>query len=271
VLPNAKAIDREARTLIPELQQQGYFGKWDPQGVTQDVRVGLITIEEPGYLRTADGVVKPLLAKLGFPVEEVRINVADTSQRQTQMQQAVLRFKQKNVTHVMFLPGFDAFYFYQSAENQQYRPRYAVDSNSFPSLMETAAPAQAKGAVGIGWTPSFDVSQSDQSRYPPSAQEKRCYALMQEGGEDARNRSSRAGNFCDMVWLFEAAANKAGRNLAAGSLAAGLDAVRSWDFLGFPTDFAKQTPDSSYSYRRLAFDDVQCKCFMYRSGPLSDR
>jgi branched-chain amino acid transport system substrate-binding protein len=262
--PSLKSDTRIWHTMIPALAREGFF--------IDGAKVGLVVIDQPPYARVSDRVVKPLLARAGLPVTESRISSADPSSVQSQVAQAVLRFKAENVTNVLFIPGFGTpFFFMQNAETQQFRPRYGITSDMGPAPVLENTPgfprAQLRGSLGIGWQPRLDVADA---RYPYTAQEQRCFKVMNDGGEQTRSRTDpgSALGFCDAFWAFEAAATRAGRSLTSGSVVAGYYSLgTAWPSVQtFQSDFTFGTPDGAYSHRLLGWDE-QCMCFDYR-GPV---
>lgn len=266
LLPANKTESRLWQILVPTLKRQGYFGR--------NPKLGLVTSNRPEYARLARDVVKPLLRKAGIQVEdEVTLNNFDLADSQSQTSQAVLRFKSKGITHVLFVPSYgSAYFFMQNAESQSYRPRYAIDSSYGPAvlLQDNVPNAQLRGSIGIGWSPMHDV---DDRHLQYSAQEQRCFKILKSAGESVKGRGSPATGlvYCNGVWVFEAAAKKGGRSLTAGSWLAGLRAVGTSlpSALTFHADFSRGRPDGSYAYRELAFND-RCNCFVYTSGVMAD-
>jgi hypothetical protein len=269
-MPSLKGQDRMWRSQIPALVKQGYFGS--------NAKVGLVSIDEPEHLRTVERVIKPALAEAGHPLaDQFRITAcspSDAASCQSQTSQAVLRFKTNGVTHVLFQPGQGvALFFANNAESQQYRPRYAIDTNMFPLYVfeGNAVPqAQKKGMVGIGWRPQFDIATS---RYAVTPREKACFEIMKRGGEDVKDRNdpSTAPNHCDVYFAFSDAATLAGQRLTSGTLVAGLRGLgASWEsVLSFRSDFTKGRFDAAFSYRYLAYEE-SCNCFNYKSDVLDD-
>lgn len=267
-IPNGKSDTRLWQVLIPELKRLGYFGR--------DPKVGLVAADFPEYRRVVSNTVMPTLGKVGIKVADTffaRIShLNDFGSIQGQMAQAVLRFKSKGIDHVMFIPSYALpFFFMQNAESQNYRPRYAVESGSVPGQAQTAIPkAQFRGAVGMGWRPQFDVLDN---QFPYTAQEKRCFAVMEKGGQDVKSRINplTALQYCDVFWAFEAGAKAAGRDLTSGSFINGIRGLTtSWpSVLSFLTDFGQGRPDASYGHRVLVFSD-KCDCFTYKSGVIRD-
>lgn len=257
-MPFTKTDSATWRALVPEMQRQGFFGS--------EARVGLVVADNPAMAKVADEVVKPALAKIKVPVvDELRGHAGDAG--------AVLRFKQNRVSHVLFIPSWEAAsYFMLIAEAQQFRPRYGLESGFAPEFQRVLVPpVQFRGSMGIGWRPQFDVADGQDKPYRP--QEERCFDLMRGAGIAVKTRFDPfpALIHCDTLWLFEAAAAKAGRNLTSGSWLAGLKSLgTSWpSALTFKVDLSRGGAGGSSAHRVLAFDDA-CNCFTYRGEVVPD-
>src|SRR5205085_1607631 len=91
-----------------------------------------------------------------------------------QLQSAVLQFRSQQVDHVMFTPdgGNATLLFSEVAENQGYRPRYAMNSDNLPELWYQVPPAQRPGALNISFS-LLDLTGEDNSpqiaSLPPNA------------------------------------------------------------------------------------------------------
>ncbi|MCW2544881.1 MAG: hypothetical protein JWM40_2433 [Frankiales bacterium] len=180
-------------------------------------------------------------------------------------------FMDAGVTHVLMVPASaaDALTFLQRAEQQGFRPRYALSSSLGPDQLARSAPAgQLQGSVGIGWSPGLDVDDAHDST---SSAERACLAVLKRGGVtfSSGQRSAKAAGFamCDALSITLAGAKHAVRLDPAGLLL-GVTALGP----GFPVSVAfgnGLTPLSrtlASSSRDLRFDPA-CRCFAY-SGPV---
>lgn len=253
-----------APLLVSRLQAQGYFTAWDAAAggpsTTAPVKVGVLVYDDEVGARVLRLVTQALAAAGHAPAATFRYL------RSNDLSSAVLQFRQAGVTHVL---GTDAktLYFLIQAESQAYRPRYGVSSYLAPqAFLESTAPArQLVGAVGIGFSPSLDVSEA-QDPGDTNPGEWVCRRDMRAGGQDftgKRFAEAVGFAFCDGFQLVARAA-VAGGGLSGAALSSGVAAVGP----GFPTAFAFRSALSA-SQRALpgaARDlryDAACSCFRY--------
>lgn len=274
---DAKTIDRDliydgggmltnvlAKAFIDRLVAQKYFTGWDTllgAPGKAPVKVGVIYQDIPIF-KNYYVAIKVALRRYGITIDpdnEFLYNPTVDGVT-SQSQAAVLKFKADGVTHVFGA----AFFFFQAAENQNYRPRYGFDSLVPPGL--TAAnvgPEQLEGALGVGWRPTQDVNQP-QDPGPVSAQATRCTKIMKDAGEDlsARTVTYLSHVYCEQLWSFAAALTKGG--------AVSLPALRAgFDRLGSPVPVVsfgeRWGPDRHASNTTVA--DLgyltSCNCFAY--------
>ena len=134
-------------------------------------------------------------------------------------------------------------------------PGYLIERN--------VAEAQLRNVSGIGWAPLFDV---DASTVPSNDLEKRCISVVAKGGgEQAQDRQSylTLTLMCDLVWVFEAIADAAGKNLSTVSFRAAYTQVgKSYrSVTALSTDFSRRI-DGISGYRPFAYVS-SCGCLNY--------
>jgi hypothetical protein len=261
------------RTLIRDLNARGWFEKW---GSFPEVKVGVIYHEKFAPMkRLLDEVVKPELARIGHPVVAEFGTAADTQQTVADIQNASLQFKNKGISHVLFVEsgGGNPLFFMNDSESQLYRPRYALHSHDAPAafLEGKVVPAQLNGMMGIGWLPTLDVNGTHDDVSAKLPGYKRCEELMRKGGVDMSSRTTAyaAGQFCDTIFFLVNMAVQSSGWTGKG-LMAQIDGIGTsfQPTLTFATKFGKGTRAGASSYRRLAFDQG-CGCFVYAGKPLS--
>jgi hypothetical protein len=262
IAPSQVSYSRYSTTLVRELVAHGFFSTPRP------VKAGILLIDEPLMVRAAERSMKPAIEAAGVAVPVVT-RVSSGQSSTAEINNAVLQFKAAGITHVFFLQaaGGLPLYFMQGADSQQYFPRYALSSWEVPGFfLEGNAPAtQLANAMGIGWEPFFDVKAA---QFPSRPAEKRCFEIVRAGGEVNTNRQSNltVTPVCDMVWLFAAAAAKAGRSLDHAGWLAGLRAVGGFDSpVALRADFSGGRPDGAAGYRWISYVS-SCPCFRY-AGP----
>lgn len=267
VAPSMFGGTRMFKVFLDDLLAQGWFGKW---GSFPSVKVGVLYHEKYSpHKRLVDDAIKPELKRLGHPLAMEFSYSADQSQQVSDIQNAVLQFKAANISQVFFVaPGGGApLLFMQAAENQLYRPRYALNTYDSPGgfVQGKAPPAQLTGTLGIGWVPLQDVDGARDDISSKISGYARCDALMRKAGVDMSNRTTAyaAGQYCDTIYFLAKIAVQASRWTGRGLM--DQVSVGGSSFLPAMT-FASRFPpgvrDGASAYRRLRFDD-SCNCFAY--------
>jgi ABC-type branched-subunit amino acid transport system substrate-binding protein len=259
IAPSMVSYSRYPRTLLTELKAHGFFGS------TRAPKAGILVIDTPHMVRAAEQRMKPAIQAAGVPVETIA--TVNPSSSNADINSAVLQFKTLGITHVFFVQaaGGLPLYFMQGADTQQYFPRYALSSFEVPGFfLQGQAPAsQLKNSMGIGWEPFFDLKAN---QLPSRPAEKRCLDVVTEGGEPNAHRQSNltVTPVCDLVWVFAAAAAKAGRGLDHATWLAGLKALGgSYESpVALHADFSSGRPDGAVGYRWVSYVN-DCACFRY--------
>jgi hypothetical protein len=241
---------------IDELAGAGYFA---------GAKVGVVSVDNPLFARYVDKVIRPRFAAHGAPVTELFEfqmpgSAGEASSLYSQANNAVLRFRSAGVTHVVFVPtgGSLPFVFMPTAENQNFRPRYAMNSYEIPAFVDLNVPAaQLAGALAVGWLPTSDVLTPQRPKDNPA--ERLCFQIT-------NSRSDIPSRYCEGLFFLKAAWD-ASRDVSPAGLARGArmlgDGWRSpWTFA---TRFGTGRTDGAAAYRLVKFDQG-CECFVY-SGP----
>ena len=251
---------RGAVAMARALHSQGFFSPGS--------QLGIVYGNNPMFKRVNENYFKPTLASLGVtPFDEFPASSA------AQAQSAAQRFKDKGVTHVAFVTarGGPPLFFMNFAQSQTYFPKYGLASPDSPAFLAQAAPyTQLQGAMAAGWAPGLDVLDSEGPPY--SAAERRCFDVHAKAGTNYPSRNeggTPALMFCDMIWLFEEVAIKAGKTLNTGTWSEALATLGTshQTTITFGTNFGPGIRDGAYQYRPMAYDDSpSCRCFRY-TGP----
>ncbi len=205
----APSWDALAPTLMTRLKAQGWFSGWNPRtgtAASTTARVGVLVADDDIGKRIA-GVVTRALGAAGSK-DPVVYRVASGGD----MSGAVLQFSGNGVTHVI-ATNADLLPFQLAAANQSYRPRYGISTVNAPQafLESNSPPNQNDGAMGIGWSPSFDVSDSRDTVRTPGEQE--CAQIMAKGGQTFKGKrlaETVAFAFCDGLRLIAGASTAGG-------------------------------------------------------------
>lgn len=261
-------------TLSPQMERfvgpwlrraaaSGYFTGWDTTlgrpSTTAEVKVGILTTSDNDGSEF-DRIVRAELARQGRSVEMTFATSSATDQQG--LNAAVLQFKTRGVTHVV--PGSRLMLLFpQAAENQRYRPRYAIATNHIPTVVQRAAPrGQLAGAIGVGYHPGYDV-QNRQDPGDPSAAAARCRQAMQNAGQDTSPRDawSLMTKACDAFNFIVAASDSGG--LSPEGLSRGAQEIGSMEPAGtFRITFPGGRTDGPSAVRDLAYENA-CECFKY--------
>jgi hypothetical protein len=261
--PTSLSATRMAPAWVDVLRDAGYFGGWDSTAGAAGkapVRIGIIRDDTASAERATTRVLRPALQRAGYVV------AAEAAPRgQQQAPNAVLTFKQANVSHVMFFSsgGGTSAYFAGAARNARYHPRYALTSYDSPGA--TGIPAQElPGAFAMGWSPVSDVDTSHRPK--PSNAYSHCKAIMAKAGQDISTGviGIFALGFCDAGFFLERLALRTRGVLkapslrsASGSLGRQFQAAAS---LG--TNFVPNRYDGAGAVRTVRFGG-SCSCFEY--------
>jgi ABC-type branched-subunit amino acid transport system substrate-binding protein len=241
---------------------------WEAGWLTAGSRVGVVGYDTRNSRDVVDKGLVPALKRRGLTLAADLFTSDDTSAA-SEYNGGVLKFKTQGVDRVFFAPGGQPYYFALAASSQDYRPRYALGSLEYPTTLAANLPAeQLSGAMGLGWSPYFDLPSSAwASVSTPGIAE--CRTAMASARQDFSSGTTLgiASWICD-EWFFL-------RDVLAS--AGGTDAQsfrRAAEALGeafrpastFRTRLSPgRTHDGAAAYRLVAFDD-SCECFRYTSG-----
>lgn len=263
-------LDRQAAAWPPHLKAMGYFDR--------GARVGILTFDDPHFRHAMNEVLTPGLRQSGFPPQERYLiepaqRFADNGGVVAEIQNAVLRFKSRGITHVLILDerAFLTDFFMEGAQDQQYFPRYGFNTqNAIGYLVSEGQlpPEQLKGAVGIGWSPFIGMGAAQDPDAAGNSPRKRCLALLARNGMsfDDRNAQAIALLQCDMVWFLEAAIEVDGP-VSAEQFVANVHRLGSSYLspVSFANRFGPDRHDGSSALRRLAYFE-SCTCVKYTSS-----
>lgn len=256
---------------VSELKRLAYFSKWNTTAGgpgSAAVKVGILMPDAAVSQRIAREM-KDRLVRLGLPVVEYAYHDS-VSNYGGDMSSAVLRFASSGVTHVLSLPpiALAKVVFMQTAEQQRYRPRYAMSSVDNPLAFVSNVPKeQLSGGLGVGWIPAVDV---DTAHDPgQTAPQRECLTALKRGGQtfagDTRRVAMMAAfDICTSLKLIVAAGESA-QGFDAQHLARGIGSIG----FGFPTaptfhsGLSPTNPAMPDQVRTLAYSP-QCGCFTYQ-------
>lgn len=251
----ALSWSRLAPVLIDRLAAQGFLSR--------SSKVGLLYPSSVTGTRVFDDLKRRLTAAgyqvaASFGYDSTSATTAPTS-----VPNAVLPFRSAGVDRVIATDATVA-YFMIAAEQQGYRPRYALNSyQNLASVQESVPPAaQLKDAVGIGWLGPNDVDVARMDVKPPAFDTCRNY--LRRSGQDVSGFALvTLLSYCDSLRLFLYAAG-AGGGFDSASIQRGL-AERG---TGFPSALVLESAlsatrmDGALAVRDVRYDG-SCSCFRY--------
>jgi hypothetical protein len=271
MLPSMINLDRIAATQPAALQRAGFFSKGAP--------VGVVTQDDAEFAHAVDRILIPGIVRLGYQVRatarfQTPQNADGVQAMGAAASNAVLKFRQEGIEHVVFLSpnGISATVFLNTAESQQYRPRYAFTSQDAIQGLVSAGiiqnyPQQLENAVGIGWVPSIDVPFTAQAEFNQRPRARQCLSVLAK--RDQRPKSAQellhATLNCDAFWLVRDAL--AGRSLSSSVFLSSVDAMGSRfpTAATFATTLGRDRHDGASAIRPFAFVNA-CRCFRYTAG-----
>lgn len=115
---------------------------------------------------------------------------------------------------------------------QNYHPRYGVNTTSGLEVLvegHEAQPSQARGAVGFGWNPGFDLPaalNTDNGPYSNAAR-RQCLAIMASYGISfpSTNAEGEALGLCSRLFLLQRALNATPKLVNRATFINAIDAI----------------------------------------------
>lgn len=254
---------------IRRLATTGYFRGWDTragQPNSANVRTGLLSIKE-GYGSEWTSAMRAELVRNSQVVAATYNCTCHADTISNEMSEAVLKFSQNGVTHVMAQVQMLSL-FSQTAESQRYRPRYAISSSQIPNRLTNNHPnanAQYNGALGVGHIPTLDVDNARDPGHVSSAQ-SRCEKIMKAAGQDTTKRRALRlmVQACDGFNVLRLGIERGG--LSPQGLLNGIQEIRSLAPAStFAILFTNGRADGPAAVRDLKFKR-DCTCFSYISS-----
>ena len=243
--------------------------------LTAKNKLGVLTDNCPGSVRSLDQVVLPYLKRAGLPDPKVFTadcvnGYADNGSAGTQLSNAELTFSSSGVDRIMMYgvsegPGLAQFALI--AQSQNYHPGYIVSSLANLAVNNgTVPPEQARNIHGFGWLPMEDVPVSAYG--PRNASQQRCVSLLKSQGITLSSSADYiyAWQICEPFFVYEAALRKTGGRVDLSSVVAGVHSLGS--SLTSVTNLAGRTlygpgrADAIDAARPLVYAD-SCSCWKY--------
>jgi hypothetical protein len=251
--PAGPSADRAMRTVAEGLWAAGYFGAKPKIGV---VHPG--TGEFPAMIE----LLRKALASRGLKIdEESDLQNAQDAQGYAS---TVLRFKSEDVTHVLPFGALATQLFMQTAEGQQYYPRYGLSSNNALAAVQiNAGERQLRGALAVGWATSGDTDEQHRSRL--NAADAHCLDVIRKAGIKPPGAGGQLTALwvCDTFFFVRAALARA-PTISATGIAEAVDGLgSSYSPAGtWAGEFTPGRRAGARDYRPLRYDSP-CTCFVY--------
>lgn len=260
---NVTSAEKLHPVWLTRLAANGYFSGWNTTtgaSGSAPVKLGMLCRDDyPATLKSCD-LLAAQIRKRGYDLA----STFHVSGGADQTSGAVIKFKSAGVTHV-FSETTDILFFMTNANQQGYRPRYALTSlNALNVLLATNAPAQQLvGSLGVGFAPYADVNN------PPAIGkgQEHCMKVLDDAGQGVKGTSQKlqAQSICDGIYLYVLAA-RLGGGLSPDAILHGMRTITTLyqSANTFATGFSPTRFDEAAAARDFGWD-TGCKCFKYLS------
>jgi len=220
-------LEDYAQTYVHGLAGQGFFTAGD--------KLGVIYYDNGPFTSALHSDFLPALKSVGVAAPVTfAANIAggtELSSGSSQMSAAVLSFRSKGVTKVLFFePWVGYFVFVQQATSQGYHPTYGLSSQEAPQVtldLGVLDPQEMANARIVSWIPAIDTS--DYRRYTgPRA--KLCHSILHDAGvPPAKDQTTDAGQLgaCEDLLLVRDAYLHAPSSLTGSDFPAGVTTLGS--------------------------------------------
>lgn len=207
--PGQLNYDRKAKAWADGLAALGFLSGSN--------RYGLVYYSVPGMPQSIPRSLDPALKKHGVTItdtDKIEIHWPDSTQDAgstiAEIQNAVLKFKTGNVTHVLLydVNATMATFFMKQADGQEYTPSYGLESDSHLEFQNVNVPhRQLAKAVAVGWRHQEDVTNAK----PVNESERLCLDILHKAGVELPDVGSTAQaiSLCDMWFFLTAGLNAA--------------------------------------------------------------
>lgn len=284
-------LNRLADAEVKRLSARHWFTPWDATlGAAggPGTKVGVITYDDDSFKSAVRHNLEPALKSAGYPAVRVVYahvpqTTAELSQDASDVSNAILKFRQEGIEHVIVLDasGTLTLLFLNTAQGQHYFPRYGFNSQNAPQVLLTGGDVQAQqlvGSMGIGWFPTLDLRPEDNADDGPysNTARRRCITLFRQHGVTFKDANAKGVALltCSSTYFLKAAVER-GLQLRPGPInrdtfLAGVNALgESFESpMTFGTRFGPDRHDGADLVRDFSFQQ-SCTCVRYVSGPWS--
>lgn len=266
---NALPLEKWATVYVEGLSKQGFF---------DGAKVGVVYDQYPDFTAVAEDVLLPALSDAGANVVSTFVgnvhSVAELSSGATEMNNAVLRFRDEGVTHVLFFNAWAPSWilFAQAAAQQGWVPTYGLSSQDVPQASFATGlvpPGQLAGAHLVGWNATYDVPLSKDGSW---ARQQECRKIFADAKLDFESFGAETYGptiaECGALLMLRDAGELVDGGLTPASLAKAVEALGG-NLQSTSTPTARFAPDRHYGPAgwQPAEYDSSCTCFTYTADP----
>jgi len=227
VTPIALVGDTRVNAVVSHLAASGFLQAKN--------RVGAIVEDCPVDERVYQDALVPAVRRAGLTLAATYRprcfqSIQDYGGQASDIQGAVLQFNRAGVDRVIVVSEAAEAnvvnLFAQGADAQHYLPGYALSSVAAPSVLALNVPAsQLANMQGVGWLPSVDTQNSQQS--PPTSTGSRCVAQLAKQGLRPTSNADYTYLYgaCDSFAVYEAALRATNGDTATSAVMRALAAI----------------------------------------------
>jgi hypothetical protein len=227
--PDSMLGDTRVIQVVDRLHDSGWLSSRD--------KLGVVIENCPINKRIYSNSLAPELRRLGIAVAATAEPhcfqaISDLGTISTSMGSAVVQFRQRGVSKVMFVSqaqeGTIAYEFMLAAGNQGWYPGYALSSASFATTLQAQSGVPERefsNARGIGWSPPTDTVKRGQWATTPTA--RRCLRQVRSQGMHPSTATDdlQLETVCDAFVLYDAALRTSRGDASASAIQTGLRAA----------------------------------------------
>jgi ABC-type branched-subunit amino acid transport system substrate-binding protein len=261
-------------SMAGDRMMRNFAAELDAKGALRGRTIGVVSSDEANFVETIEGVLVPALKDAGHKVAHVS-RLATWPRSQGQIAPEVQRMRAAGVDTIIFAGSFlNATPWVQTAEQQQWRPRYLVSEfGGMTSDFEVQAmPQSFHGALAM----TSQRFGEWRENVPEEPREASCRELYEKatGEQVPRNKGEESNGAypvvqfgCGMLKVFEAAAAAAGPELTRDSYGQALQQLGPTESaFYFPGAFGPGKTDLSDMVRFNQFD-FGCRCWKNQDAP----
>lgn len=273
--PSSVRLERLFQVTVRSMVRAGWHEpspKW-PTG-----RIGIITWDDTEYRYATEHGYVAGLREAGLEATDVRYvsvpqNAGSIAEASAAISNAVLSFRSQGIDHVFIGDGPAGIFsgtgltllFLQTADSQDYYPRYGFNSNNSPDF-DSHPKDQLVGMVAID---SSDTEPANDEGIEPNHVRDRCFQVMRDAGLPVGEQLTQilAVGACEIAWFTEAVVGRASDTTLPNMIAAGESLGTSYRSpYNYGNRIGPGRHDGVALFRALEWDEA-CPCVTYTSPP----